>query len=154
MDREPSFEILDPLAANARDSARRSAETKTWRSAVLRGDSPKEVVWVMVLICNDLQEGTLLDNAEDRGPELNEFGRARRSSAKVEREQHDVVCLQSEAEQQIPLSASGGLQHLLARLRGYAGVSLHVRKRRFDAEPLFSNPDSTWNADARRRAQP
>ena len=62
----------------------------------------------------------------------------------IERDQPDVVCLQElKAEvAQIPLSCHLTDYHIYWHgLRGYSGVSLHVRKGAFDTEPRFSHPE-------------
>ena len=62
----------------------------------------------------------------------------------IERDQPDIVCLQElKAElAQIPLSCHLADYHIYWHgLRGYSGVSLHVRKGLLDAEPVFSHPE-------------
>ena len=62
----------------------------------------------------------------------------------MERDQPDVVCLQElKAEAaQIPVRCHLDDYHIYWHgLRGYSGVSLHVRKGLFDSEPKFSHPD-------------
>jgi len=62
----------------------------------------------------------------------------------MERDRPDVICLQElKAEMaQIPLSCHRDDYHTYWHgLRGYSGVSLHVRKGAFDAEPVFSHPE-------------
>jgi exodeoxyribonuclease-3 len=62
----------------------------------------------------------------------------------IERDQPDIVCLQElKAEvAQIPLSCHLADYHIYWHgLRGYSGVSLHVRKGLFESEPVFSHPD-------------
>ena len=62
----------------------------------------------------------------------------------VARERPDVVCLQElKAEAaQVPESCRLMDYHAFWHgLRAYSGVSLHIRKERFDAEPVFSHPD-------------
>jgi exodeoxyribonuclease-3 len=61
----------------------------------------------------------------------------------IARDQPDIVCLQElKAEvAQIPLSCHLADYHIYWHgLRGYSGVSLHVRKGVFDVEPVFSHP--------------
>jgi exodeoxyribonuclease-3 len=72
--------------------------------------------------------------------------RARQAQVRewLERDRPDVVCLQElKAEvNQIPEQAQLGEYHTYWHGRkGYSGVSLHVRKGLFDAEPAFSHPD-------------
>lgn len=62
----------------------------------------------------------------------------------LERDQPDIVCLQElKAEAaQVPVRCHSGDYHIYWHgLRAYSGVSLHVRKGLFDAEPIFSHPD-------------
>ena len=62
----------------------------------------------------------------------------------VERDRPDVVCLQElKAEPaQIPERCKLADYHAYWHgLRGYSGVSLHIRKGLFDAEPAFSHPE-------------
>ncbi|MEP7083855.1 MAG: exodeoxyribonuclease III, partial [Betaproteobacteria bacterium] len=62
----------------------------------------------------------------------------------IERDRPDVVCLQElKAEvAQVPISCHHNDYHIYWHgLRGYSGVSLHVRKGLFDGEPQFSHPD-------------
>ncbi len=61
----------------------------------------------------------------------------------IERERPDVVCLQElKAEpSQIPAQCGHEDYHVYWHgLRAYSGVSLHIRKGLFDAEPAFSHP--------------
>jgi exodeoxyribonuclease-3 len=71
--------------------------------------------------------------------------RARQAQVRewLERDRPDVVCLQElKAEvNQIPEQVQLGEYHTYWHGRkGYSGVSLHVRKGLFDAEPAFSHP--------------
>ena len=62
----------------------------------------------------------------------------------MERDRPDVVCLQElKAEPaQIPEQCAHADYHVYWHgLRAYSGVSLHIRKGLFDAEPVFSHPD-------------
>jgi len=62
----------------------------------------------------------------------------------MERDRPDVVCLQElKAEPaQIPEQCAHADYHVYWHgLRAYSGVSLHIRKGLFDADPLFSHPD-------------
>jgi exodeoxyribonuclease-3 len=62
----------------------------------------------------------------------------------LERDRPDVVCLQElKAEPaQIPQQCHHADYHVFWHgLRAYSGVSLHIRKGLFDAEPAFSHPD-------------
>ena len=62
----------------------------------------------------------------------------------MERDRPDVVCLQelkaepSQIPEQVKLEDYQTFWH---GLRGYSGVSLHVRKGAFDAGPAFSHPE-------------
>jgi len=62
----------------------------------------------------------------------------------MERDRPDVLCLQelkaepSQIPEQVKLKDYQTLWH---GLRGYSGVSLHVRKGAFDAGPAFSHPE-------------
>jgi len=62
----------------------------------------------------------------------------------MERDRPDVVCLQelkaepSQIPEQVKLEDYQALWH---GLRGYSGVSLHIRKGAFDAGPAFSHPE-------------
>ena len=61
----------------------------------------------------------------------------------VERDRPDVVCLQElKAERaQVPAQCEFAEYHAYFHgLRAYSGVSLHVRRGLFDAEPQFSHP--------------
>ena len=61
----------------------------------------------------------------------------------VERDSPDVICLQElKAEPaQIPQQCQHDGYHVFWHgLRGYSGVSLHIRKGLFDAVPAFSHP--------------
>ncbi len=64
----------------------------------------------------------------------------------LERDQPDVVCLQelkADAGQVPPQCAHSGY-HVFwhgSVVRAYSGVSLHVKKASFPAEPVFSHPD-------------
>ncbi|MEO7762082.1 MAG: exodeoxyribonuclease III [Casimicrobiaceae bacterium] len=61
----------------------------------------------------------------------------------IERDRPDVVCLQElKAEvAQIPITCQLNDYHIFWHgLRGYSGVSLHVRKDAFDTAPEFSHP--------------
>jgi exodeoxyribonuclease III len=62
----------------------------------------------------------------------------------VERDRPDVICLQElKADPaQIPERCKLADYHAYWHgLRGYSGVSLHLRKGLFDAEPVFSHPE-------------
>jgi exodeoxyribonuclease-3 len=62
----------------------------------------------------------------------------------LERDRPDIVCLQElKAEPaQIPTQCHHVDYHVYWHgLRAYSGVSLHIRKGLFDAEPVFSHPD-------------
>ena len=62
----------------------------------------------------------------------------------IERDQPDVVCLQElKAEAaQIPVRCHLDDYHIYWHgMRGYSGVSLHVRKGLFESAPEFSHPD-------------
>jgi exodeoxyribonuclease-3 len=62
----------------------------------------------------------------------------------MERDRPDVVCLQElKAEPaQIPEQCAHVDYHVYWHgLRAYSGVSLHIRKGWFDADPVFSHPD-------------
>jgi exodeoxyribonuclease-3 len=62
----------------------------------------------------------------------------------MERDQPDVICLQElKAERdQIPARCALDDYYIYWHgLRAYSGVSLHIRKTLFDAEPQFSHPD-------------
>ena len=62
----------------------------------------------------------------------------------IERDHPDIVCLQELKAEigQIPLSCHLADYHIYWHgLRGYSGVSLHVRKGLFDTEPVFSHPE-------------
>jgi len=62
----------------------------------------------------------------------------------LERDRPDVVCLQElKAEpSQVPPQCQLEDYHVFWHgLRAYSGVSLHVRKGAFDAEPVFSHPE-------------
>ena len=62
----------------------------------------------------------------------------------MERDSPDVVCLQElKAERdQIPARCALDDYHVYWHgMRAYSGVSLHIRKTLFDAEPQFSHPD-------------
>ena len=62
----------------------------------------------------------------------------------LERDSPDVVCLQELKAQpdQIPERCKLEDYHVFWHgLRAYSGVSLHIRKSLFDAEPAFSHPD-------------
>lgn len=61
----------------------------------------------------------------------------------LERDRPDVVCLQElKAEPaQIPMSCKSDDYHVYWHgLRGYSGVSLHIKKSLSDAEPVFIHP--------------
>ncbi len=61
----------------------------------------------------------------------------------LERDRPDIVCLQElKAErEQVPPQCQLDEYHVYWHgLRAYSGVSLHVRKDAFDAEPVFSHP--------------
>ena len=61
----------------------------------------------------------------------------------LERERPDVVCLQelkAEATQIPDECKLPGYHHYWHCLKGYSGVSLHVREGLFAAEPVFSHP--------------
>ncbi len=62
----------------------------------------------------------------------------------IEQEQPDVLCLQElkAKQEQIPesLCALGGYWCYWHGAAAYSGVSLHLRKQRFSAEPAFSHP--------------
>ena len=61
----------------------------------------------------------------------------------LERDRPDIVCLQElKAErEQVPPQCQLDEYHVYWHgLRAYSGVSLHVRKGAFDAEPVFSHP--------------
>jgi exodeoxyribonuclease III len=67
----------------------------------------------------------------------------------IERDRPDVVCLQElKAEpSQIPEECAHVDYHVYWHgLRAYSGVSLHIRKGLFDADPLFSHPDFDMEA--------
>lgn len=69
--------------------------------------------------------------------------RAEQFSTWVERESPDVVCLQElKAEAaQIPAECQPpGYQVYWHARKGYSGVSLHIRKGLFPADPVFSHP--------------
>jgi exodeoxyribonuclease-3 len=60
------------------------------------------------------------------------------------RDAPDVVCLQelkAEASQVPPQCQLEDYQVFWHGMRAYSGVSLHIRKGAFDAEPAFSHPD-------------
>jgi exodeoxyribonuclease-3 len=63
----------------------------------------------------------------------------------LERERPDVVCLQELKAQpeQIPEACKLDEYHAFwhGGVKAYSGVSLHIRKGAFDAEPVFSHPD-------------
>jgi len=62
----------------------------------------------------------------------------------LERDRPDVVCLQElKAERsQVPPQCGPDDYHVYWHgLRAYSGVSLHIRKRLLDAEPVFSHPE-------------
>jgi exodeoxyribonuclease-3 len=62
----------------------------------------------------------------------------------LERDRPDVVCLQElKAEpSQIPQQCQHVDYHVFWHgLRAYSGVSLHIKKGLFDAEPVFSHPE-------------
>src|SRR5512140_1956526 len=62
----------------------------------------------------------------------------------LERDRPDVVCLQElKAEPaQIPERCKVADYHVYWHgVRGYSGVSLHIRKDLFESEPEFSHPD-------------
>jgi exodeoxyribonuclease-3 len=62
----------------------------------------------------------------------------------LERDRPDVVCLQELKAQpdQIPESCKHVDYHVYWHgMRAYSGVSLHIRKGAFDADPKFSHPD-------------
>lgn len=62
----------------------------------------------------------------------------------IERDRPDVVCLQElKAERaQVPPQCELADYHAYFHgLRAYSGVSLHIRRGLFDAEPAFSHPD-------------
>ena len=62
----------------------------------------------------------------------------------LERDRPDVVCLQELKAQpdQIPERCKLDNYHVFWHgLRAYSGVSLHIKKSLFDAEPAFSHPD-------------
>lgn len=62
----------------------------------------------------------------------------------VARDQPDIICLQElKAElAQIPVACHLDDYHVYWHgMRGYSGVSLHIRKGLFDGEPKFSHPD-------------
>jgi exodeoxyribonuclease-3 len=62
----------------------------------------------------------------------------------LERDRPDIVCLQElKAEpSQVPAQCAHADYHVYWHgLRAYSGVSLHIRKTLFDAEPGFTHPD-------------
>ena len=62
----------------------------------------------------------------------------------LERDRPDVVCLQelkAEASQVPPQCRRDDYHVYWHGMRGYSGVSLHVRKGLLDAEPVFSHPE-------------